>query len=260
MARSRRRRLGQNFLTDRRVVAAIVEQLTDEPNRVVEIGPGRGILTTALAERFSKVLALELDEQLLPGLEARFPDGPVELRYSDALTEPLEPLLGDEAPWQVAANLPYSVGTAILRRLLPRHDLFSRLVVMLQREVAERVVAVPGARGHGLLALERAAHAEARIAFDVPPSAFRPRPRVTSSVVVLDLRPPAFDAGEIAWALKLAARALTMPRKMLSNALRGVVGGAALEAAEIPPEARPGTIPLEAWVRLAVGTTGREAG
>jgi 16S rRNA (adenine1518-N6/adenine1519-N6)-dimethyltransferase len=255
MARSRRRRLGQNFLTDRSIVARIVAQLADRPPRVLEIGPGRGILTTALAERFSRVLALELDEQLLPGLTARLSGSEAELRHADALVEPLEPLLGDEAPWQVAANLPYSVGTPILRRLLPRYDLLSRLVVMLQREVAERVVAAPGDRGHGLLALERAAHAEARIAFHVPPSAFRPRPRVTSSVLVLDLRPPIFDADELTGALKLAARALTMPRKMVANALRGAVPVVTLEAAGLDPRSRPADIDLGGWVRLlrAVG-------
>lgn len=258
MARSRRRRLGQNFLTDHRVVARIVDQLAAEPPRVLEIGPGRGVLTTELSGRFAWVLALELDEQLLPGLAARLAGPGVELRHADALVEPLEPLLGDKAPWQVAANLPYSVGTPILRRLLPRSDLFTRLVVMLQREVAERVVAAPGKRGHGLLALERAAHAEARIAFDVPPSAFRPRPRVTSSVLVLDLRPPVYDAGELARALKLAGRALTMPRKMVANSLAGVVERATLESARISPDARPGTISLEAWVRLAVRVGGRD--
>ncbi len=159
-------------------------------------------------------------------------------------------MLAAESPWQVASNLPYSVGTAILRRLLPRHDLFTRLVVMLQREVAARVVAEPGGRGHGLLALERAAWADARHLFDVPPRAFRPPPKVVSSVVVLDLKAPEHDRALLDRALKLAAPALTMPRKVLSNAVR-VTDAERIAAAGLDPSARPGTVPLAGWVRLA---------
>jgi 16S rRNA (adenine1518-N6/adenine1519-N6)-dimethyltransferase len=196
------------------------------------------------------VLALELDEKLVPSLGERFGGRGLEVRQTDALNAELGPILAAEAPWQVASNLPYSVGTAILRRLLPRHDLFTRLVVMLQREVAARVVAEPGGRGHGLLALERAAWADARILFDVPPQAFRPRPKVVSTVIVLDLKKPEHDPALLDKAFELAAPALTMPRKMLSNAIR-VTDTERIVAAGLDPSARPGTIPLAGWVRLA---------
>ncbi len=254
MGRSRRRRLGQHFLTDRRVAERMVSLLDEEPPRVLEIGPGRGALTTVLAKRFPRVLALEMDERLLPGLEARFAEPGVEVRPGDALTVELDEVLAAGAPWQCAANLPYSVGTAILRRLLPRHDLLTRLGIMLQREVAERIVARPGERAHGLLALERAAWADARIAFSVPPSAFKPRPRVVSAVVVVDLRPPAFEAATLERALRLAGHALLARRKMMINAIRPLADAEALAAAGIAPDARPGTLGLEEWVRLA-GTT-----
>ncbi len=251
MGRSRRQRLGQNFLVDRGVVRRIAALLDHEPPRVLEIGPGRGVLTVELLERFPRVLALELDEGLLAGLEELEGRG-LEIHHADALTEPLEPLLGEEAPWQVAANLPYSVGTPILRRLLPRHDLFRRVVVMLQREVAERVVARPGERAHGLLALERAAWTrDARIAFSVPPGAFRPRPRVVSSVIVLEPAPPAFDRERLEAAFRLARHALTRPRKTLANALKPLVDAGAIEDAGLDPGARPATVPLEGWVALA---------
>ncbi len=236
----------------------IVEQLADEPPRVVEIGPGRGALTGWLLDRFERVVALEVDAGLLRPLEERFAGRALDLHHADALTEELEPLLGGERPWQLAANLPYSVGTPILRRLLPRHDLFTRLVVMLQREVAVRLVAPPGHREHGLLALERAAWAEARIAFDVGPRAFRPRPRVVSSVVVVDLRPPAVPPGELPGALRLAAHALRRPRKMLRSAVRPLASEQALEEAGLDPQARPGTVSLEGWLRLA-RVTGRSS-
>jgi len=250
MGRPKRHRLGQNFLVDDDVAERIVALLAEDPARVLEIGPGRGALTEPLLDRFERVLALELDENLVQPLQRRFGADRLEIRHGDALREDFDGLEA-ESPWQVAANLPYSVGTAILRRLLPRHDLFTRLVVMLQREVAHRVVAVPGGGGHGLLALERAAWGEARLVFDVPPRAFRPVPKVVSSVVVVDLRPPGFDPPAIGAALALAAHALTKPRKMLANAAAPLRGAAAIQRAGLDPSQRPGTVALEGWIRLA---------
>ncbi len=251
MKRSRRRRLGQNFLVDRTIAERIAGLLDPEPPRVLEIGPGRGALTGPLLDRFDRVLALEMDEALLPGLCGRFGECGLDVRSADALADDLDALLAAESPWQVASNLPYSVGTAIVRRLLPRHDLVTRAVVMLQREVAQRLVARPGGRGHGLLALERAAWAEAKLVFDVHARAFRPRPKVVSSVVVLQLRPSEYDWEVLAGALALASKALTRPRKMLSNALGDAGGARRAERAGIDPAARPGTLPLAGWVRLA---------
>jgi 16S rRNA (adenine1518-N6/adenine1519-N6)-dimethyltransferase len=249
--RTRRHRLGQNFLTDQRVAERIVALLEDEPPRVLEIGPGRGALTGPLLDRFDRVIVLELDPDLALKLEHRFPRAALELRVADALREPLEPIVSLEAPWQVASNLPYSVGTAILRRLLPRHDLFSRLVVMLQREVAERVMARPGGKGHGLLALERAAWADARLAFQVGPSAFRPRPKIVSSVLVLDLHPSPVEGVVLRRALQMAAHALTKPRKMIANSIRPLASNDQLRTAGLDPAARPGTVSLEGWSKLA---------
>ena len=173
------------------------------------------------------------------------------MHHGDALRDHLEPLLGDDRPWQLASNLPYSVGTAILRRVMPRHDLFSRMVVMLQREVAERVVAEPGDRAHGLVALERAAWADAEVAFHVSPHAFRPRPKVTSSVLVLRPHAPALDAARLERALRLASGALTRPRKTLANALRPHVDADTVRGVGIDPQRRPGTLELAEWSRLA---------
>ncbi len=184
-------------------------------------------------------------------LEEQFGGRGLEVVQADALTVVLDEVAGDEGPWQLTSNLPYSVGTAILRRLMPRHDLFTRLVVMLQREVAHRVVAEPGSGNHGLMALERSAWADAHIAFTVHPRAFRPVPKVHSAVVVLDLKPAVAAASEIERALKIAGRALTLSRKKLSNALGDGFDRDAIEAAGLDPNARPGTIPLEGWIRLA---------
>ena len=246
----KRRRLGQNFLIDQGVAERIVALLADEPDRVFEIGPGQGALSEPLLARFGRVVALELDESLAPNLRQRFPD--LQLHLGDALEEPFEALLGAEAPWQMASNLPYSVGSAIVRRLLPMHESFTRLVVMLQREVAERLVAEPGERNHGLLALERAAHARSvRMAMQVPPAAFRPKPKVHSSVVVMELQPAPYPQDELAAALGLAARALTRPRKMLANALRPLADMASIQGAGLDSRARPAVVSLDGWVKLS---------
>jgi 16S rRNA (adenine1518-N6/adenine1519-N6)-dimethyltransferase len=150
------------------------------------------------------------------------------------------------------------VGTAILRRLLRRYDLFTRLVVMLQREVAHRVVAEPGGKGHGLLALERAVWSDATLLFDVSPRAFRPRPKVVSAVVVLDLKEPDHDREILDRALALASRALTLPRKMLSNALPTEIEVETIAKAGLDPSDRPGTIPLDGWLRLAKSVAGND--
>lgn len=250
MKRSKRKRLGQNFLVDQDVAERIVGLLADEPPRVLEIGPGRGALTGPLLDRFDRVRALELDEPLVAPLEERFGSRGLEVLHADALTVTLDEVI-DADRWQVASNLPYSVGTAILRRLMPRHDLFSRLVVMLQHEVAVRVVASPGDGNHGLMALERAARAEAWMAFTVPPRAFRPHPKVMSAVVVLDLRPSPADEAEVGRALTLAGRALTKPRKMLPNALGKGITAEMIERVGLDPKTRPGVLTLDDWLRLA---------
>jgi 16S rRNA (adenine1518-N6/adenine1519-N6)-dimethyltransferase len=257
LKRSRRRRFGQNFLVDRTVARRIVELLDPENPRVLEIGPGRGALTGPLLDRFRSVRALELDQALVAPLRKRFEDRGLEVVHADALTVPLGTFVDDSGAWQVASNLPYSVGTAILRRLMPRHEIFTRLVVMLQREVADRLVALPGDRQHGLMALERAAWADARLAFSVPPKAFRPVPKVASAVLVVDLRPPAFDARDLGGALELAGRALTRPRKMLANAIGGETTVEHIEASGLDPRMRPGELELRDWVCLASRFGGR---
>jgi 16S rRNA (adenine1518-N6/adenine1519-N6)-dimethyltransferase len=251
MTRRKRQRFGQHFLADARAVSGILGLVDEAPPRVLEIGPGRGALTGGLLRKVEHVTALEMDESLAPRLEERFAGTGLDLVLGDALEVDLDALCGAARPWQVVGNLPYSVGSAILRRLLPRHDLFTKLVIMLQREVAERIVAQPGQREHGLLALERAAWAEARIVFDLPPRVFRPRPRVVSSVLAIRLRPPEVTSAEVADALRLAGHALLHPRKTVANAIKPMVEADRLTAAEIDPMARPGTLSLAAWCRLA---------
>ena len=252
--RTRRQRLGQHFLRDAATARAIAAALAVEPPRVLEIGPGRGALTGPLVARFGRVRAIELDGALAATLAARLGDPPaLEVRHADALADALDEL-AEGGPWQVAANLPYSVGTAIVRRLLPRRDLFSLLVVMVQLEVAERMVAPPGGRNRGLLTLETEARARAELLFTVPPGRFAPPPKVNSAVVRIALRPDPAPAAAIERALGLASAAFAQRRKKVANGLAATAGPAELAtawaAAGVDPGARPQDLTWGEWVAL----------
>lgn len=253
--RTRRQRLGQHFLRDERVARAIVEALPPEPSRVIEIGPGRGALTHPLLERFGRVRVLELDPVLAAGLARRLgePAG-LEVLQADALDAGLDEVGGD-GPWLVAANLPYSVGTAIIRRLLPRSDLFPELVVMLQLEVAERLVAPAGDAHRGVLSVEAEAFAAAELLFTVPARSFNPPPKVTSAVVRLQTRPPGASEDEVHRALLLASVAFSHRRKQLPNALASAVEpravARALAALGRAESIRPQELAWPDWLALA---------
>lgn len=252
--RTRRQRLGQHFLRDPGTARALSAALADAPPRVLEIGAGKGDLTRSLLERFSSVRSVELDARLAAALPGRLGNpANLEVRHGDGLALDLDEL-AEGGPWQVAANLPYSVGTPILRRLLPRHDLFTVLVVMVQLEVARRLVAPPGGAGRGLLTIEAEAHARAELLFTVPPRCFSP-PRVTSAVVCLTLHPLPAPAGTVERALEIASAAFTHRRKKLANALASVGTpeeiASGLTAAGVDANLRPQDLGFGLWLALA---------
>jgi len=217
--RSRRQRLGQHFLANHRVAATIAAALADEPPRVLEIGPGRGALTRPLLERFPRVRAVELDAHLAETLASRLGDpAGLEVWRGDALHEDLEEMMRD-GPWQVAGNLPYAVATPMVRRLVRWAPAIPRMVVMVQREVAERFLAPPGNPHRGLVSVEMELFARSRRLFDVPPGAFSPPPRVVSTVLVIAPQPPPEPPAVVEGALRLAGAAFTQRRKKLLNSL-----------------------------------------
>ena len=253
--RTRRQRLGQHFLRDPGTARALSAALADAPPRVLEIGAGEGDLTRSLLERFSSVRSVELDARLAVALPGRLGNpANLEVRHGDGLALDLEEL-AEGGPWQVAANLPYSVGTPILRRLLPRHDLFTVLVVMVQLEVARRLVAPPGGAGRGLLTIEAEAYSRAELLFTVPPRCFSPPPRVTSAVVRLTLHPLPAPPGTVERALEIASAAFTHRRKQLANALASVGTqeeiAAGLTAAGVDDKLRPQDLGLDLWLAVA---------
>lgn len=254
--RTRRQQMGQHFLRDLSVARRIAGALPAEPPRVLEIGPGRGALTGPLLERFPLVRAVEFDRALAAGLAARLGHPPgVEVVSGDALTDDLDTLAAG-GPWLVAANLPYSVGTGILRRLLERPDLFADIVVMVQLEVARRLTAPPGSGARGLLTVEVELAARSALLFEVPPRCFEPPPRVMSAVVRLTpQRVPSAGPERTLRARAVAAAAFTHRRKKLANALASDAPPEALRRAMdrhgIGPDSRPQDLTCEQWLDLA---------
>jgi 16S rRNA (adenine1518-N6/adenine1519-N6)-dimethyltransferase len=202
-----KKKWGQNFLRNRGAVEKIVAAIEPQPGEViVEIGPGEGVLTENLVELPNEIIAIEID----PELAARLKRFPIEVRNEDALEAPLP-----EKPFRAVGNLPYNVGTPILRRVIADCNL-RRAVFMLQKEVAQRLVAKPGDEQYGFLTLYTAIFASARILMTLGSRSFYPPPKVDSAVVVLDPR----EAPENRDALiRLISAAFRMRRKKLINNL-----------------------------------------
>jgi len=242
-----RRHLGQHFMVEPNVVRRIVEIAgVGAGSQVVEIGAGAGTLTRALAATGATVIAYEVDEGLRPILAETVGDA-AELRFTDAAAVDFDAALpGGE--WVVVANLPYNVGTPIVLTMLRFVPRITRLVVMLQREAVDRIVAEPGTRVYGLPSVIVRLHGSVRVALRVPAHVFFPVPKVESSVAVID-RVEADPAAE--GAIRLAAAGFGQRRKMLRSSLRGIVAEAALVAAGIDPAARAETLVPEDWLRLA---------
>ncbi len=179
--------LGQNFLVDASYIARIVEALDLHTNdTVVEIGPGHGALTEKLVGNAARVIAIELDRDLITPLQEKFRESPnFELIRADALKIDFREIALDQESIKVVANLPYYISTAILHKLTEQRECFSELVLMFQREVVDRITAEPGNSDRGFLTVLVENAFDTTRLFDVPPAAFRPPPKVWSSVVRL---------------------------------------------------------------------------
>ena len=251
------KRLGQNFLIDPNIVRKIVALAELEPSsQVLEIGPGRGILTEALCRAAGRVTAVEVDSRLHAYLETRQAQLPnVELVCEDALAYPVESL---PVGTVVVANLPYYISTPLLFRLLDQRGRFPRMVLMLQAEVADRLVAKPGGSDYGVLSVMAQYAAEITKSFRVSSQCFRPRPEVASAVVLLRTkeRTRLSQQEEVAFR-SLVKAAFAHRRKTLVNSLRdegyellSVAEG--LKQLDIVPTRRAETLSVEDFLQLAL--------
>jgi 16S rRNA (adenine1518-N6/adenine1519-N6)-dimethyltransferase len=257
------RALGQNFVADANTVRRVVRLSGVTPGRpVVEVGAGLGSLTLALAEAGAAVTAVEIDRHLVPVLRSLVEPHGVRVVEADALALSWPDLLaGHPGPWSLVANLPYNVAVPLVVRVLEQAPQISSLLVMVQREVGERLAAGPGDRAYGAVSVKVAYWATAALAGRVSSSVFIPRPRVESVLVRLERRssePSEAGAAVPGPGSETYERLFTVVRagfahrrKMLRRSLDGVVVPEAFEAAGIPPTARAEELGLEAWARLA---------
>lgn len=235
MPKTRKARLGQNFLADRRAADKIVDALGDVSDRlVVEIGPGKGALTDTLASRAGRLIAIELDRMLATELRYKYSRlGNVEVLEGDVLKidfrtvlhrtigplDDLRPIKPSRA--RVVGNLPYYITSDILLRLFEFHDQFEVIVIMVQREVAERIAAQPGSRDYGMLSATSQLYCKVETLFTLPPGAFSPPPKVHSSVLRLTVA-PRFNELKVTAAdfIPFLRTAFSMKRKTLLNNLK----------------------------------------
>lgn len=261
--------LGQNFLVDGNIIAKIIQAsgLTKE-DLAVEIGPGIGVLTSALAKQASHVLAVELDRQLAPILQQTLAPYPnAEVIFADALTINFDQLVaektagkfGSHKGYHLVANLPYYITTPLLMHMLESKFNFDTLTLMMQREVALRLVAQPGTKEYGALSVAVQYYAAPEIAFRVPATVFHPRPAVESAVVRLSVRsqPPIAVTDEQVF-FKVVGAAFGQRRKTLLNALTGgkiffdkAKGAQTLSRLAIDPKRRGETLSIEEFATIA---------
>lgn len=248
-----KRRLGQHFLTDPRLLGRIADAVgAGRGDTVLEIGPGPGALTAALLERAGRVVAIEKDRELVPALRARHPEATIV--EGDALEIDWRAAAGPR--FLVAGNIPYNITTPLVDKALepPRPQ---RIVFLVQKEVAERVAAPPGTPAYGALSVGVRTVARAERLFTVPAGAFTPRPKVDSAVLRLTpLDQPLVMPADQESLRRLVVGLFGFRRKQLGRGIRELTGWeparavASLERAGIAPDARPETVPPEGFVRL----------
>jgi 16S rRNA (adenine1518-N6/adenine1519-N6)-dimethyltransferase len=245
-----RKRFGQHFLTDPAVIDAIIGAVhATEDDIVVEIGPGRGAITDTLARCAGHLHVVELDRDLAARLRSRYADDTkVTVHEGDALKFDFGEL-GERI--RVVGNLPYNISTPLLFHLLDYRECIVDMHFMLQKEVVERMAAVPGSKAYGRLGIMLGCHLAVESLFDVPPEAFDPPPEVNSAVVRLDPLPPGtFEIDNEAALSALVAKAFMQRRKTLRNSLRDIVAAEDFEAVGIDPGLRPEQLPIADYVRL----------
>lgn len=248
-----RKRFGQHFLIDPLVVDEIIKLVSPKPNdHILEIGPGTGALTKQLVDSGASVVAVEIDRDLCSLLERDFSHAQnVRVVNEDILKLDLNQLLRNDRPWKLVGNLPYNISAPLVLRLLQLAACFSRLFIMLQTEVANRLAASPGTKAYGRLSVITQLRCSVIHRLDVDATSFRPKPAVRSSVVELSPIPGAKDQELEAWLSLLVDKAFSKRRKILANSLHQCIDLETLIRCDIDPTWRPEQLSVEDFLRLA---------
>ncbi len=247
-----KKRFGQNFLKDNfwiDKIASAIEAQSDD--RIIEIGPGQAALTKALMRECGHIECVEIDRELAMWLRVEFPDNKLTVIEADALKLDWQSLLADKSKpkARIVGNLPYNISSPLLFRLLTVADLVADQHFMLQKEVVDRMTAHPGTKAYGKLSVLLQYRYEMTKLFDVPPEAFRPVPKVTSSVVRMVPRAEPEKVDYEAFEL-VVTQAFGMKRKTLHNNFRDVLSDEQLQAVGIDPGSRAEQIPVSTYVKL----------
>lgn len=244
--------LGQNFLFDPLLLSRIIDAAgVTRDDAVVEIGPGPGKMTELLAQRAKSVLAIELDTELYERLKTELSGYfNLEIINKDVLEYPFT----QHEPFKVVANIPYYITTPIIFHLLESRSKLQSMTLTIQKEVAERIVALPGGKDYGVLSLSVQYHAEPKMQFIIPKEAFRPMPKVDSAVIRMDIREkPPVDVHDEKMLFKVIKAAFSQRRKTLSNSLKPLIPDCRelLIKADIDPIRRAETLSIQDFARLA---------
>ena len=247
-----KKRFGQHFLTDPSILDRIVSFSQISPtDSVVEIGPGRGSLTRAIALVADRVVAIEIDRGLVASLRDTLPAN-VDLIEADGLMVDLSSLMTQ--PFHLIANLPYNIATPLLARFIQAREHITSVTIMVQREVADRILATPATSEYSALSIGVQYYADVTPGFTVPPEAFKPKPKVHSKVIRLTWRP---DVPNAPWLMKFVGRAFSARRKKLVNNLNPMYPNMSRQALSealvklsLNPDARPENLSVEDFVNL----------
>ena len=248
-----RKRFGQNFLHDRQVIDRIINCIAPKPtDLLVEIGPGQAALTRPLLESGAELHLIELDRDLVASLQKQFSNSSnITIHSCDALKVNLPEITGNR-PFRLIGNLPYNISTPLIFHVLQWHELVVDMHFMLQKEVVERMAAVPGSRIYGRLSVMTQFRCKVTPLFDVFPESFSPVPRVCSSIVHLQpLREPPADAGSPENLKRIVAAAFSKRRKTLRNSLRDHLTADQILATGIDPGQRAEQLSLSQFAALA---------
>ncbi len=248
-----RKRFGQHFLHDPNIIRKIIDAIQPRSDDLfVEVGPGRGAITRPLAEAVKRLDVIEIDRDLAAALKDQNSHGNVTVYRADVMKFAFEALIQPGEKLRLAGNLPYNISSPLLFYLLDSSHLFEDIHVMLQKEVVDRITALPGNRTYGRLTVALAARCKAENLFEIQPGSFSPPPRVKSSFLRLTpLQTPKISAVLAPAFGQLVTQAFNMRRKQLSNALRGLLDANQIRSAGVDPSQRAEDLDVDAFIRLA---------
>lgn len=247
-----RKRFGQHFLVDPGVIDQIIELIAPKPtDHLIEIGPGRGALTAPLLERGPQLTVIEIDRDLGAIINSKFDHHPrLKIHIEDALNVDFPTIIGP-ARVRVVGNLPYNISTPLILKLMDQPELIENMTFMLQKEVVERLAAVPGTKDYGRLSVMVQSQGQVEPFFDVPPHAFSPAPKVTSKIVRITPQSPQLSVAGLGQLESCVRIAFGQRRKTIKNTLGKSVSHDILEVCGIGLKQRPEEIGVSAYVRLA---------